>query len=212
MSHGAPDRGGSSAQPAWQELVMAWRDTQNSPHTRRSYMIAWNAFSRFLEADPSTATVDDVSAWIGSMQASGQAQATIAARLAACASLYDYVVRTAPALLVDVRGRPRANPFRSADVARPRVLAYPRPLPLRDGMVQKALARINRNCLTGARDAALLLTFLMTGWRNAEVLGLTYAGTGAEPSREQPSQLWRGGGKQEEPIALPATANAAILH
>jgi hypothetical protein len=46
---------------------------------------------------------------------------------------------------------------------RPRVQAYPRPVPRRDEMVQQALARINRNCLTGARDAALLLTFLMTG-------------------------------------------------
>jgi len=137
---------------------------------------AWNVFSRFLETDPWTATVDDVSAWIASMQANGQARATIAARLAACTSLYDYAVQTAPTLLVDARGRPRANPFRSAGVVRPRVHAYPHPLPLRDEMVQQALARINRNCLTGARDAALLLTFLMTGWRNTEVLGLTYAG------------------------------------
>jgi len=142
MNHDIPDRGGLAAQLAWQEVVTAWRDTQNSPHTRRSYVTAWNAFARFLETDPWTATVDDVSAWIASMQASGQARATIAARLAACTSLYDYVVQAAPALLVDARGRPRANPFRSAGVARPRAQAYPHPLPLQDGMVQQALARI----------------------------------------------------------------------
>jgi len=212
MNQTSPERAIQSIHSAWEAIVAAWLDAQASPHTRRSYETAWNAFHRFLDAEPWLTTSDDVNAWIGTLRASGQARATIASRLAACANLFDYVTRAAPALLVDPRGRPRSNPFHSPAVTRPRVPAYPRPSPLSDEAVQRTLARINRDCLTGARDAALLMTFLTTGWRSAEVLGLTYASYVEDPAIGQPTHLWRAGRTRREPVVLPAAASTAILH
>ncbi len=212
MSQNISGRTSHATPGAWRAVVTAWRSTLASPHTRRSYETAWATFSRFLDGEPWAATSDDVNAWIASLRASGQARATIANRLAACASLYDYVARAAPELLLDARGRPRTNPFRSPAVARPRVPAYAQPSPLGEETVQRTLARINRDCLTGARDAALLLTFLTSGWRNAEVLGLTYAGPVTDAVSGEVSQHWRGGGARRDPGPLPAAAAAAILH
>jgi len=52
---------------AWQATVTASRDAQASPHSRGSYVTAWNASCGFLEAEPWLAISDDVNFWIESL-------------------------------------------------------------------------------------------------------------------------------------------------
>ena len=164
--------------PPWQATELAWVAAQASPNTRRHYRTSWVAFQQFMggDADPLRITSDDVNAWIASLRARGQAASTIASRVAACASLFDFIARHAPELLTDRHGRLRSNPFRNEAVRRPRVKSANGPQPLADATVQGLLGRINTDCLSGARDQAFLLTALTTGWQTAALVGLRWAG------------------------------------
>ena len=102
------------------------------------------------DADPLRITSDDVNAWIASLRPHGLAASTIAWRVAACDSLFDFIARHAPELLTDRNGRLRSNPFRNDAVRRPRVVSANGPQPLADVTVQGLLSRINTHCLSGA--------------------------------------------------------------
>jgi len=201
----------SSARPgAWQAAESAWLAAQVSPHTRRHYHVSWRAFCAFIGADcdPRAITSDDVNAWIASLRARGQAATTIVTRVAACASLCDFVSRHAPDLLTDARGRLRSNPFRNEAVRRPRARAQVACPPLSDAAVQALLGCINADCLSGARDRALLLTALMTGWQTAALLSLRWAGR-RDAGAGEAVELWQRGAAQE-PASLPAAVADAI--
>jgi len=82
----------------WQAVESSWLAAQVSPHTRRHYRTSWRAFSEFMgtDCDPRCITSDDANAWIASLRARGQSASTIISRVAACASLYDFIARHAP--------------------------------------------------------------------------------------------------------------------
>jgi site-specific recombinase XerD len=196
----------------WQATELAWVAAQASPNTRRHYRTSWVAFQQFMggDADPLRITSDDVNAWIASLRARGQAASTIASRVAACASLFDFIAHHAPELLTDRHGRLRSNPFRNEAVRRPRVKSANGPQPLADATVQGLLGRINTACLSGARDQAFLLTALTTGWQTAALVGLRWAGRRAAEDGEV-VELWQHGAAQT-PAPLPPAACGAIRH
>ena len=98
-----PTEAGASLPPAWQAVEASWLAAQASPHTRRHYATSWTAFCYFMDADydPRRITSDDVNAWIASLRTRGLAKSTIVSRVAACASLFDFVTKHAPELLTD---------------------------------------------------------------------------------------------------------------
>ncbi len=199
---------------AWPAAERAWLAGQASPHTRRHYRTSWAAFRQFMGADcdPQRVTSDDVNAWIASLRARGQAASTIVSRVAACASLYDCIAHQAPELLTDRHGRLRSNPFRNEAVRRPRVVAADRPQPLADATVQRLINSINTDSLNGARDQALLLTALSTGWQTAALVGLRWAGR-ADAEDGTAVDLWqRGAAQAPAPAPLPPAACHAIRH
>jgi len=203
----------SSRPAAWQVIESSWLAAQASPHTRRHYSISWRAFSEFMGADcdPRRITSDDANAWIASLRARGQAGNTIVSRVAACASLFDFVAQHAPEWLTDRRGRLRTNPFRSEAVRRPRARSQAACRPLPDEAVQRMLNAINADCLSGARDRALLLTALMTGWQTVALLGLRWAGR-QDAGEGEAVELWQRGAAQEPPAPLPSAVEAALRH
>jgi site-specific recombinase XerD len=210
-----PAAGGAETAPlpaAWHAAERAWLAAQASPHTRRHYRTSWAAFCEFVgdNGDPLHITSDDVNAWIASLRAHGRAASTIVSRVAACASLYDFVVGYAPELLINRHGRLRSNPFRNEAVRRPRIAATPNPQPLPDAVVQRMLARINTDCVSGARDHALLLTALTTGWQTAELVSLRWAGMGDDGDGAA-AYLWQRG-PTHTPAPLPPAACRAVRH
>jgi len=203
-----------SPQPAvWQAIESAWLAAQASPHTRRHYRTSWRIFSEFMGADcdPRRITSDDVNAWIASLWARGQAGNTIVSRVAACASLFDFVAQHAPELFTDRHGRLRTNPFRNEAVRRPRARSQAACRPLPDEAVQRMLNAINADCLSGARDRALLLTALLTGWQTAALLSLQWIGR-RDAGEGEAVELWQSSAAQESPAPLPPAVEAAIRH
>lgn len=203
----------SEPQPdAWYVAEQAWLAAQASPHTRRHYRTSWTAFRHFMgeDADLRAVTSDDANAWIASLRAQGRAPSTVVSRIAACASLYDFVAGYAPELLTNRHGRLRSNPFRNEAVRRPRIAAAGCPQPLPDTIVQKMLARINTACVNGARDHALLLTALTTGWQTADLVSLRWAGWGRAGAGDG-VELWQRGAAQP-PAPLPPAACQAVRH
>ena len=204
----------ASPQHTWPAIVAAWAAAQASPHTCRHYCCSWAAFLEFLGTDgePGRITSDDVNAWTAILRARGQAASTIVSRLAACASLFDFIAQHAPELVTDRRGALRTNPFRNDAVRRPRVRPYSSARPLAEATVQRLLRAINSDCLNGARDRALLLTALATGWPGGALLGLRYAGAEGGGEGGEGTQLWLRKGASGGPEPLPQVAFAAIRH
>ncbi len=174
----------------------AWLDAKaRNPHTRRVYRRAWADFFAFAGVEPWQVTVAQATAWRRQMEAEGKAPATIAQRMAALSSFYQFLSET--------YGFP-FNPFTAKTVPRPSAPSRARPLSRRQ--VQAMLGLINQDCLTGARDYALLVTFLLTGRKPSEVLHMRWG----DIRRGAGEYGWRIGPSEEVP--LPSTCYDAIVH
>jgi len=177
---------------AWRE---AWLDAKaQNPHTRRAYERAWADFFAFAGIEPWQVTVTHATAWRRQMEAEGKAPATIRQYMAALSSFYRFLSQT--------YGFP-FNPFTAQAVPRP--AAPSRAHPLGRGQMQAMLGLINRDCLTGARDYALLITFLLTGRKASEVLGMRWG----DIRRGTGEYSWRIGPTEEVPLA-PACYDAIV--
>ncbi len=152
----------------------------------------------------------------------GLAESTVNHHLSVVSSFYSFVINEKfmisgreLCLFVDITGAARANPFKFGNIARGKTEQYERACPLSPEDLG-ALVRYlegKQGTLAGARNYALVLTYLLTGWRNHEVLRMQWKHV--RPSRAQKGSFiyaWRGkGGKTaEEPI--PQDAWHAIVH
>ncbi|MCD6289996.1 MAG: tyrosine-type recombinase/integrase [Anaerolineae bacterium] len=183
----------------------AWRDTwldarAQNPHTRRAYERAWTDFFAFAGVEPWQVTVTQAAAWRRQMEIGGKAPATIRQYMAALSSFYRFLSQT--------YGFP-FNPFTAK--ATPRPTAPSRAHPLGRDQVQAMLGLINRDCLTGARDYALLITFLLTGRRSNEVLHMRWGDIYPDEYRRRGTgeYSWRIGPTEEVPLA-PACYDAIV--
>lgn len=159
--------------------------------------------------------------WQRSLEEAGKSANTVAHRLACMASLYSFVIQDVRtdeygverSIFTDSAGQVRFNPFRSEIVKRPDTEGGAPPQPLSKAAVQAMLSSCNTERRTGARNFALLRTFVLTGWRSDEVLSMTW-----NRLRENPKfpgewlYLWRGKGGKQQWEPLPASAYHAIVH
>jgi site-specific recombinase XerD len=113
----------------------------------------------------------DVAEWANELARKGLADATVAARLAAISSFYQFCMTT----YTDAGGQPltRHNPV--AIVERPRVEKYGNSRPLTIEQLRDLLGVIDRSTIQGMRDYAMILIAVYTGRRSAEVRGLRIA-------------------------------------
>ncbi len=211
---------------AWQRARDQWlranrKGRPNSPATRRAYEYATNAFQEYTGLDWWLVTADHVRAWQDVMRAAGLSEATINQRLSAVSSFYSYVIREQKlgadgierGLFFDAHGRTRQNPFRSNNVERIAVSRQGKSRPISQQTIATMIQSINTSHLEGARDAALLLTFLLTGWRNDEVITMTWGQI--RPNDDRPGEYifaWHGKCAKAQDDPLPARAYHAILH
>ena len=221
----------------WDAIEDTWLDAKTaltgSTHTRQAYRRAldsWKLFltTQFIELpDGAFRTVEiwevdhtHVRAWVQTLTANGNGPATTNHYQACVSSFYSFVIHEKRLvngveidLFVDRWGRTRQNPFRTGNIQRLKV-EEDRPRPLHPEEYDRLLPHLEANAATlnGARNYALILTYLNTGWRSSELLRMKWGDV--RPSRRQKHTMifaWRGkGGKHQDDI-LPADCWAAIL-
>ncbi len=186
--------------PAWQRTVVAFlaekERRSGSRRTVESYArMLWPFLDRV--GSPEQVVPAHVLAWAYGIGASGRepSSATVGARIACLSSYYRFLIRmnVTTANPCDALERPRSV----QSVARG----------LTADEVRRLLAVVP-DTVAGRRDRALLLTFVLTGRRRAEVIGLTAGDISIEG--ETAFYTYRGKGGKIGRRELPRPAYAAL--
>lgn len=201
----------------WTQQRDRWLAEQRSAHTRRAYAAAHAQFFAYCPIEPWTVTHDHARAWRDYLSAQGAAPSTISQRLAAMSSFYAFAIGQRSivdgrevSFFTDAAGFTRSNPFR---IQRPKVTKFEKGNPLPPDLVRRTLASINPDTLTGSRNYALLLTYLGTGYRNAEVREMQWGDIYPNPEQEgQYLYRWAGKGAKTAIDPLPVPVVDAIRH
>ena len=184
----------------WEQTVMAFlaekERRSGSRRTVESYArILWPFFGRV--GSPDKVTPAHVLVWAHGIGASGRepSSATVGARIACLSSYYRFLIR------MNVM---TGNPCDALE--RPRtVQSVARGLGADE--VRRLLAVVP-DTVAGRRDRALLLTFILTGRRRAEVIGLTLGDISLEG--ETAFYRYRGKGGKRGRRELPRPAYVAL--
>ena len=182
--------------PAWTQTVLAFlAEKERRSGSRRTVegyaRMLWPFFDRV--GSPEKVTPAHVLAWAHGIGASGRepSSATVGARIACLSSYYRVLIRMniATANRCDALERPRS------------VQAVARGLSADD--VRRLLAVVP-DTIAGRRDRALLLTFVLTGRRRAEVIGLTAGDINIEGETVFYSYRGKGGKRGRRELPRPA--------
>ena len=186
----------SDDMPAWTQTVMAFlvEKERRSGSTRTVESYARMLWPFLMQVgSPDRVTPAHVLAWAHGIGASGRepSSATVGARIACLSSYYRFLIRmnlatTNPS---DALERPKAV----QSVARG----------LSADEVRRLLAVVP-DTVAGRRDRALLLTFVLTGRRRAEVIGLTAGDISLEGETAFYSYRAKGGKRGRRELPRPA--------
>jgi integrase/recombinase XerC len=180
----------------WEQTVMAFlaekERRSGSRRTVDSYArMLWPFFARV--GSPDKVTPAHVLVWAHGVGTSGRepSSATVGARIACLSSYYRFLIRMniATANPCDALERPRMVP----SVARG----------LGADEVRRLLAVVP-DTAAGRRDRALLLTFILTGRRRAEVIGLTAGDISLEGATAFYQYRGKGGKRGRRELPRPA--------
>ncbi len=159
--------------------IKAWANaTTDSTSPRRKDLLrdktkAVDAFFTFAGKAPNLVTPADVQGWQDNLESQGLSPATVYAKISRVSSFYNWARKDSSlAQILTINpvdlARPKApKPFQSEST---KALGDSELMALVDVVRTKAESR----GLVGLRDYALLLHFLLTGRRRAEVLGLRW--------------------------------------
>ena len=183
-------------------LVLGWLAGKRSVHTRRAYardLAGWLAWCTGHDADPLNATEPLAAGWARRLEADGLAASTVARKLAAASSWYDWLAHG---------GHANVSPFARLD----------RPVVDRHTSATPGLTKEQALAMMGAADgargpqrdrtSALIAVLLLTGCRVSEITGADIEDLGTDRGHRV---LWvtRKGGKRQ-PLVLPAPAAARV--
>ena len=220
-------------QGGWEKGVERWlmSGRRRSQHTRRSYRMALIQFKEYALEQHGIVhlwhvTDYHVQAWIGWMVSKGYAKRTIGQRLAALSSYFDYCLSTTfmhdgreVSLFVDAWGTTRQNPFTSHTVERPKIQQFSNSVAVPGDaytwIINDLRTRIEQRPwnVDAKRNLALMLMFGFTGWRNEEVISMTWGKIASNPDHAgQYTYRWTGKARdgEEEKRPLPAPVMNAI--
>jgi integrase/recombinase XerC len=182
--------------PAWQQTVVAFlaekERRSGSRRTVDTYAgLLWPFLTRV--GSPDRVTAAHVLAWAHGIGPSGRepSSATVGARIACLSSYYRFLIRmnVAASNPCDALERPRT------------VQAVARGLSADE--VRRLLAVVP-DTVAGRRDRALLLMFVLTGRRRAEVIGLTAGDINVEGDTAFYSYRGKGGKRGRRELPRPA--------
>jgi site-specific recombinase XerD len=155
----------------WMTAINTFLESKRraSAHTERSYRCAMNSFLLFIAPrGPGDVGGADVDEWASEL-AGSLSPATVAQRLAALSSFYQYCMTT----YTDGSGEPLASFNPVAQVERPVVEVYGKSRPLTVEQVRALLGAVDRETVRGLRDYAMILIAVYTGRRSREIRELT---------------------------------------
>jgi len=185
----------SGSPSAWEEAIYAFlvekRARSGSARTVESY--ARMLWPFFTGRSPDQVRAPDVLAFAHGIGLSGRppSPATVGARIACLSSFYRFAIRM---------GLLAANPCDA--VERPRTV----PSVARGYSAEEVrrLLAVVPDTVAGRRDRALLLTFVLTGRRRAEVIGLTAGDISLEGETAFYSYRGKGGKRGRRELPRPA--------
>lgn len=209
-------------------LIGEWLEMKagrsQSRYTRRNYGLAMRRWRMYLAGHEPAVGLWEVDAshvrgWQQELRESGLGEATVNLHLAAVSSFYAWLTRETRVVdgvevhtWVDAAGKARGNPFRAGNAPRGRTRTYERARVLSRDEVERVLRHMEeQRGIEGARNLALVLTYLYTGWRSAELLRMRWGDL--RPSRTETGvwiYAWRGKGGKAQDDVLPAPCVAAI--
>lgn len=219
-----PPDTGDGGLPGPERLVLRFLMTMPSGHTRASYGTDlgvrlprpgvkkmrdphipprapnWLTFCRGVGLDPLAVQDDHIATWARGMEAAGLSAATVARKMAAVSSWYEWLARNkrVPVNPAASLARPHLNP----DVSKTPGLTKDQALRL--------LAYARRAKTPAAlRNAALAHLLIYTGARVSEVTGAVMANLGSDRGHKV---MWvtRKGHADPEPLVIPAPALASL--
>jgi integrase/recombinase XerD len=157
----------TAAADPYYEAMATWLEGKPA-NTRRSYFYAVRAFLEFAGAHPGEIRPLQVAAWKEHLKKEGLADSTVAQRLSALSSYYRYLKRPSP------NGRPLHphNPVDGVERADLEVSPYERSRKISIEDFKKILEEIDAGAVSGARDRAAFLFYVLCGRRRREVVDL----------------------------------------
>jgi len=211
---------------AWAKAKASWLADKfrgsKSMHTIAAYERDWSEFFSFFgNGDPHAVQGHDAQFWQEHLEAKGLTETTINRKLSSLSSFYSYVLtdfiirddrgieRT---LFCDPDGNPRFNPFKRPK--RYTVSSYGKSNPLGINTIRSAMEKIDKQTAIGARDYALIITYILTGRRSVEIADLRWKDIQPERASNIPGLFkysYRGkGNKQRDKTLAPAAYNSII--
>jgi site-specific recombinase XerD len=164
--------------PAWTQTVQAFlAEKERRSGSRRTVEGYARMLWPFLTSvgSPDRVTPAHVLGWAHGIGASGRepSSATVGARIACLSSYFRFLIRMelATSNPCDALERPRTMPAPARGLSADQI---------------RSLLTVVPDTVVGRRDRALLLLFILTGRRRAEVLGLTRAASVADESCHDP--------------------------
>jgi integrase len=162
-----------------QQAIVMWADaTTRAESQRRRDLLRDKSrvladFFSYAGKPPEMITAIDVKMWQAKLEGEGLAHSTIYARVSRVSSFFEW------ALSEESLGeRIGGNPVKLARPKAPKAYQTESTQALDDDEVKALLAvvkaKADKGSLVGKRDYALLLFYLATGWRRAEVIGLRW--------------------------------------
>lgn len=159
----------------WARAFDAWLSHFSAEGTVHAYKDAWRYFLDFSRLPPWRVGRSVLVEYYNAMHEQGLSDSTIQLRLAGLSSFFDFVTRDYT--VIDQRGREvplhDINPATSK-LIRKRLQPYTTAQYLTKDEIKKFLAVFDQETVRGRRDYALFLTYLLTGRRSREVLGLRW--------------------------------------
>lgn len=159
----------------WRRAQESWLAGIKSDHTRRAYSYAVKAFFEVAGVPAWLVSGAHVREWQQEMRAGGVAESTINQRLSALSSFYDFCERVYVMKLPDTLREISLsddNPVRR--VKRESVGSYSESIALTTVQMMAMLRACDRLTLAGARNYALLMGYMLTGARSAEIRALRW--------------------------------------
>ena len=234
MWRGAYEGADEWMQRTWSKMMAQWLDLKESlsgsKHTRRNYERVVNVWLDFVSTQvtaegrilkPWLVEISHVRSW-QTMLSESLSSVTVNNYLSIVSSFYSFVIDEKHmvggmeiCLFSDISGRPRANPFKYGNIKREKVEGYERAELLSNEEIGQMMRHLrdHQHTLTGARNFALILSYISTGFRNHEVVRMQWKHI--RPHRTLKGTYvyaWVGKRAKTDDVQIPKAMWNAIVH
>lgn len=163
-------------QAALRNAVELWANATTSEGNRRNDLIRDKrqvviAFFEFIKKHPTEVIPIDVSDWLAALKKQGKRPATIYQRACLLSSFYEWAMRNP-----ELNSYIKSNPAHLARPRAPKAYQTESAKSLSDSELEALVSVVRQKALSGdavgKRDYAILVLFMATGMRRAEILSL----------------------------------------